>query len=229
MSKIAIVYSSGRGHTRIVAEHVQIGAESYSDTAVDLIEITAGQLNNAGRWRDDDIMRRLGEADAIVFGTPTYMGSSHGLYKLFLEDGFRPWLNQEWKDKIAAGFTNSSSKSGDKLITLQQLSIFAMQMGMLWVGVGDPPGGNFSDTSYLDVNGSGSWLGFMSQSFPDGTDETSPHPGDRLSAERFGKRVARVTARWMVAAKQFPVNYISEHEARRRNIGGLDEWRKFDD
>jgi multimeric flavodoxin WrbA len=63
----------------------------------------------------------------------------------FLEGAFQPrWFEQRWKDKVAAGFTNSASQNGDKLTTLFQLSIFAMQMGMIWVGVSDLPGNNWS-------------------------------------------------------------------------------------
>ena len=132
------------------------------------------------------------------------MGSAHGLFKLFLETGVAAWTVQGWKDKIAAGFTNSGSRAGDKLMTLQQMAIFAAQMGMVWVGVGDQPGGNFSDSRVTDVNVKGSWLGLMTQSVSDGTELNAPHPGDRLSAEHFGRRIARTTARWMMGAESFP-------------------------
>jgi multimeric flavodoxin WrbA len=38
-------------------------------------------------------MTHLAGADAIMFGAPIYMGSTHGLFKLFLESGFTPWLD----------------------------------------------------------------------------------------------------------------------------------------
>jgi NAD(P)H dehydrogenase (quinone) len=229
MRNVAIVYSSNQGHTRTVAEHIQIGATSFPDTTAELLEITAAQIGDDGKWSDQYISERLDAADAIVFGTPTYMGSAHGLFKLFLEDAFTPWLTQNWKDKVAAGFTNSASRSGDKLNTLQQLSVFALQMGMVWVGVGDPPGGNFTQGSFSNVNVNGSWLGLIAQSLADGTSESAPHPGDRLTAERFGRRIARVAARWEMGEEAFPPLRISEKEARRRNLAGLDEWRRFAD
>ncbi|WP_397448218.1 flavodoxin family protein [Pseudomonas sp. NA-150] len=229
MASIAIVYSSGHGHTRTVAEHIKIGVDAFPGAKSDLIEIVPAHITENGRWENEDIMTRLATADAIVFGAPTYMGSAHGLFKLFLETGFTPWLGQEWKDKIAAGFTNSASRSGDKLIALEQMAVFAAQMSMVWVGVGDQPGGNYSDSRFSDVNVNGSWLGLITQSVADGTAETAPHPGDRLTAERFGRRIARTTARWMMGAQTYPVQYVSEDEARRRNIAGIEEWRRFDD
>jgi NAD(P)H dehydrogenase (quinone) len=229
MIKVAIVYSSGHGHTRTVAEHLQHGIDAFPGATADLIEITFQHVGSDGRWNDVGILNRLREADAIVFGCPTYMGSAHGLFKLFMESAFTPWLDQVWKDKIAAGFTNSASRSGDKLITLEQLAVFAGQMSMLWVGVGDAPGGNYAATRATDVNLSGSWLGLMTQSYGDGTPETAPHPGDLLTPERFGHRIARVTARWATGAEAFPPQRVSESESRRRNIAGISEWRAAKD
>ena len=137
MIKVSIVFSSGRGSTRTVAEHVYKGAAAFTACSAELIEIIPAQLGPDGRWHDQAIMDRLAASDAILFGAPTYMGSAHGLFKLFLDAGITPWVDQSWKDKIAAGFTNSGSRSGDKLIALQQMSIFAVQMGMVWVGIGE--------------------------------------------------------------------------------------------
>lgn len=229
MIQIAIVYSSGHGHTRTLADHIAVGARQVAHTNVRQIEITQSQIRSDGRWHDDGIMSELEAAHAIVFGAPTYMGSAHGLFKLFLENGFTPWLSQLWKDKIGAGFTNSASRSGDKLITLEQMAVFAAQMGMVWVGVGDQPGGNYTGSKFTDVNVNGSWLGLMGQSFGDAPPEEAPHLGDRFTAERFGKRIAKTTARWMIGAHAFPPERMTEEESRRRNIAGLDEWRKLEE
>jgi NAD(P)H dehydrogenase (quinone) len=231
--KVAIVYSSGAGHTRLVAEHIATGVAATEGASADLLEIHGGQIGSDGRWHDDALMAKLDEADAIVFGGPTYMGSVAGIFKLFLEAAFMPrWLHQGWKDKLAGGFTNSASRSGDKMIALQQLSVFAAQMGMIWVGVGDPPGGNRTDSTADDVNHLGSWLGLMSQSPASAEgDETKgfASDGDLLTSERFGRRVARTAMRWAIGAKAYPSLPLAESEARRRDQTGLAEWRKFDD
>jgi NAD(P)H dehydrogenase (quinone) len=134
---------------------------------------------------------------------PESMGSAQGLLKFSLENGLTPWLDQVWKDKIAAGFTNSGSRPGDKLLVLEQMAVFAAQKSMVWVGVGDHPGGNYSASPFTDVNVNGSWLGLMTQSCAGGTPETAPHPGDLLTAERFGRRIARTTTGWMMGADAF--------------------------
>jgi len=64
-----------------------------------------------------------------------------------------------WKDKIAAGFTNSGSRSGDKLATLIQLALFAARHGMHWINLGLPPANHSSTGSEPEMNGRGFWLG----------------------------------------------------------------------
>ena len=108
------------------------------------------------------------------------MGSGSAIFKAFLEAAFRPrWLEQQWKDKIAAGFSNSASQNGDKLSTLLQLNVFAMQMGMIRVGVGNLPGNNWSGGARSDLNRLGTWVGAMGQS---NADEDAPSIGDTETA-----------------------------------------------
>jgi multimeric flavodoxin WrbA len=141
-------------------------------------------------------MNTMQNSDAIIFGCATYMGSVSAIFKAFLEKAFDPWMTQGWKDKIAAGFTNSASQNGDKLSTLFQLAVFAMQMGMIWVGVGDLPGNNWSGGTINDINRLGSWMGAMGQSNGDQGPDLTPSQGDRLTAERLGARVAGLTAKF---------------------------------
>ena len=104
--------------------------------------------------------------------------------------------NHGWKDKLAAGFTNSSSQSGDKLNTLIQLSVFAAQHGMNWVSLGLLPGNNSSQGSPEDLNRIGSYLGAMAQSNADEGAEVTPPQADRATAEVLGARVAAAARRW---------------------------------
>jgi NAD(P)H dehydrogenase (quinone) len=196
MVTVAIVYQSGGGHTQVLAEAISRGVAACEGAEATLIRIVPEHVVN-GQWNAPAVMDQLEKCDAIVFGCATYMGSVSSIFKAFLERAFEPWLEQKWKDKIAAGFTNSASQNGDKLSTLIQLSIFAAQMGMLWVGVGDHPGNNWSGGSVDDVNRLGSWLGAMGQSNGDQGIDVAPSQGDRLTAERLGRRVAGVTLRWL--------------------------------
>lgn len=186
MPKIAVVYHSGYGHTAKQAQAVAKGAESVDGASVQLISV-----DEADRHWDS-----LNGADAIIFGAPTYMGSLSGPFKNFMDASSKVWFAQGWKDKIAAGFTNSASQSGDKLNSLIQLAVFAAQHGMVWVGTGLMPGNNSSKGSVEDINRLGSFLGAMAQSNADAPPELAPPPADLKTAELLGERVAKAALRW---------------------------------
>ena len=194
--KISVVYQSSGGHTRALAEAVARGCSKVDDVFVSLLEITGKDILE-GRWKNDAIFAELDASDAIIFGCATYMGSVSAIFKAFLETAFQKWGIQAWKDKIGAAFTNSASQNGDKLSSLMQLTIFGAQMSMIWVGVGDGPGNNWSGGSVNDNNRLGSWLGAMGQSNGDQDATLAPSAGDRLTAERLGERVALITGKYL--------------------------------
>ncbi len=195
--RISVVYQSGGGHTRALAEAVARGCSKVADVDVVLLEIVGKDVVE-GRWRNEEIFARLDASDAIIFlGCATYMGSVSAIFKAFLETSFQKWLTQSWKDKFAAAFTNSASQNGDKLSSLIQLAVFGAQMGMIWVGVGDGPGNNWSGGTVHDNNRLGSWLGAMGQSNGDQDHTLAPSAGDRKTAERLGERVALITGKYL--------------------------------
>lgn len=183
MIKIAIVYHSGFGHTAKQAEHVEIGAKQIETVKTKLY--TAEDIT-----RDPAI---LNSANAIIFGSPTYMGSVSAPFKAFMDATSTLWYKQEWKDKVAAGFTNSHSLSGDKLNTLIQLAIFAMQHSMIWVGPGAMNQSPDGEPGKADaINRIGSFTGAMAQSENEDP-EITPPSGDLKTAEILGHRVATLT------------------------------------
>lgn len=193
MSKIAIVYFSGMGHTHLMAEAVAAGAKKIADCTVDLLRITGEQITD-GRWKDDAMIEKLNLADAIIFGSPTYMGGVAGQFKCFI-DNAEVWFEQKWKDKIAGGFTHSSSPSGDKQGTLLYLVTHAAQQSMIWVNIGDLP--SHYQGKDDNVNRLGAFLGVMGQSALDMSGKPAEiEPGDALTAERYGERIAQAAQRW---------------------------------
>lgn len=183
MSKqIAIVYFSGYGHTQRMAEVVAQGAGAT------LVAVDAeGNVPDSG-WAT------LAAADAIVFGAPTYMGSVPWQFKKFIDATSRIWYTQGWKDKLAAGFTNSASMNGDKLSTLHYLFTLAMQHSMVWVGTGMMPS-NSKAATRNDVNYVASFSGAMATT-PSDASVDEMQPGDLETARLFGERVRAVANRF---------------------------------
>ena len=181
MAKISVVYHSGYGHTQRMAEAVADGAGAK------LITIDAeGNLPENG-WET------LAAADAIILGSPTYMGSVSWQFKKFADASSKPWFTQQWKDKLFAGFTNSATMNGDKLSTLHYLFTLAMQHGGLWIGTG-LKASNTKAAQRNDINYVGSFSGAMAQSPADCSPEEML-PGDLETARLFGQRVAAIAAR----------------------------------
>ncbi len=194
MTTVAIVYHSGFGHTAVVAERVAKGAASVPGVTARLYKADELSSPDAGPWAE------LAAADAIIFGAPTYMGSASAPMKQFMDASSKVWFTQGWKNKIAAGFTNSASWSGDKLSTLTQFAVFAAQQGMIWTGPGLMPGNNVSTGSPEDINRVGSFLGLMTQANGDQGPDVAPPESDRRTAEKLGQRVAEVAIRWKSGA-----------------------------
>lgn len=184
MIQVAVVYHSGYGHTAKQAEAVRAGAASVPGASVTLVPVEKIEQHWGG----------LEAADAIVFGSPTYMGGVSAPFKSFMDASSGTWAGQKWKGKLAAGFTNSASQSGDKLNTLIQLAVFAAQHGMHWISLGLLPGNNSSKGSTEDLNRLGGYLGAMAQSNADVGADVAPPAADLRTAAELGRRVAETTA-----------------------------------
>src|SRR5690349_6044864 len=117
MSKISIIYFSGSGHTTKLAEAVHKGAAAVADVSTSLIAINGDDIQQ-GRYVNEDVLKKLDSSDAIIFGSPTYMGGPAAQFKAFADATGGRWYGGAWRDKVAAGFTVSSGPSGDKLSTL---------------------------------------------------------------------------------------------------------------
>ncbi len=181
MSNIVIVFHSGYGHTAKVAQAV---AEGSGGT---LLAIDAEGNLPEGGWE------QLAAAKAVVFGSPTYMGSVSWQFKKFADASSKPWFTQVWKDKIAAGFTNSATMNGDKHSTLHYLFTLSQQHGMLWVGTGMMPS-NSKAATRDDLNYVGSSSGLMTTT-PSDASVDEMVAGDLATARAFGQRIAQAVTR----------------------------------
>jgi NAD(P)H dehydrogenase (quinone) len=123
------------------------------------------------------------------------MGCVSWQFKKFADASSKPWFGQVWKNKIAAGFTNSASMNGDKHSTLHYMITLAMQHSMLWVGSGMMPA-NSKAAKRDDINYLGSYAGLMAQSPADSSPDEGPLPGDLATARQFGERVATIAKQW---------------------------------
>ena len=181
MSQTVVVYHSGYGHTQFIAQAVARGAQAQ------LVAIDAeGNLSEAD-WAT------LDAAQAIVMGSPTYMGNVSWQFKKFADASSKRWFTRAWQDKFFAGFSVSASLNGDKGMTLAYLNTLAAQHGGLWISLGMAPA-NASASTRNDINNMGGSVGLLVQAPSDAGADKIPQ-GDVDTAVKFGERVAAVATK----------------------------------
>ncbi len=184
MAKVGIVFFTKTDVTGSLAKAIQEGVSNVDGAIAKPIPINGSEILE-GRYRNEDALSSLAECDAIVFGSPTYMGGASAQFKAFADATGEIWSRQEWSDKIAAGFTCGSGINGDQSSTLQYFLTFANQHGMIWVGI-DSAYGYTSN----DVNRFGCHSGVVAHS-PEG----KLHLDDLSTARYLGQRVAEKASR----------------------------------
>lgn len=180
--RVVVAFHSGYGHTTRLADAIVQGAEQAGVTSR-VLDVSA---------LDEAAWQLLNDADAIVFGSPTYMGGVSAPFKAFADETSKVWMTQGWQDKIAGGFTCSLQMNGDKAMTLSYLVTFAMQHGMIWVGYAGLGASEPGDPDA--VNRLGSNTGVMAQADNAPPEETPPQ-GDIDTAQAYGARIAGVVQR----------------------------------
>ncbi|MDT0605243.1 flavodoxin family protein [Thalassotalea castellviae] len=184
MTRIAIVYFTESNVTEKIAEAIVSGIKQEDGITVILHRI-AGQEIIEGRFENPELFQQLKSCDAILFGSPTYMGSVSAQFKAFADASSEYWQEQEWADKISAGFTTGTGLNGDQSSTLQYMSTLASQHGMLWVNIASSYG-----VENNKLNRLGCQLGVVSQAT-----KGSVHEVDLATAKHLGRRVAKLTLR----------------------------------
>ncbi|EHR6780883.1 flavodoxin family protein [Vibrio parahaemolyticus] len=189
MSKIAIIYFSKTDVTGQLARVIAAGVEQQGIKQQGECEILSHRIEGSeiveGRFVNPNLMDELAEYDAIIFGSPTYMGGVAAQFKAFADASSESWYHQKWANKVAAGFTSGGALNGDQSCTLQYLQTFAYQHGMMWVGLD-----KISNSGEQNLNRYGVQGGIVAQG-----EDGKLHSSDIATAEYLGKRVAALVSK----------------------------------
>lgn len=181
--RIATIYNHQRCFTKTLSDYIHIGIQSENlESKLYSLEFICKNLE------------LLDEVDSIIFGTPTYFGNVSANMKKFMDSTVNIWDNRKWNKKIAAGFTHSSSLSGDKQSALMSIFIFAQQHGMIWAGI-DLKSNEKVKNFDVNLNRLGSWVGLMAES-PNKAKTLKINVSDIKTAEYFGARIAKITKKF---------------------------------
>jgi len=145
--KLLVVFYSMYGHIYRMAEAVADGAREVNGTEV--------MLRRVPETLSDEILKKmgaleaqqsfahiplarvedLGEADAVIFGTPTRFGNMCGQMRQFLDATGSLWSKRALVGKVGSVFTSSGTQHGGQESTILSFHLTLLHQGMVIVGL----------------------------------------------------------------------------------------------
>ena len=145
--RIDVVFYSMYGHVYTLAEAVAEGAREHPDAEAKLYQVPelmpdealeqsgAKQARQAFAHVPTAKPEQLGQADAIIFGTPTRFGNMCAQMRNFLDRTGSLWANGALIGKVGSVFTSTASQHGGQETTLTSFHTTLLHHGMIIVGV----------------------------------------------------------------------------------------------
>ena len=143
---IYIVFYSKCGHIYQLAQAVKEGAQSIEGVSVEIYR-TADPFSPPGQVeRETEEVksldhvplieaRKLAEADAIIFGTPTRLGMMAAPMRNLLDQTGPLWASGALIGKVGSVFTSTTTPNGGHESTLTSFHVTLLHLGMIIVGV----------------------------------------------------------------------------------------------
>ncbi|MDO9042790.1 MAG: NAD(P)H:quinone oxidoreductase [Desulfocapsaceae bacterium] len=147
MMKVLIVYYSMYGHIYKMAEAAAEGVRAVEGAEVVLRRVpetlSAEVLEKMGAAATLGLqaqvpvctVEELGEADAIIFGTPTRFGNMCGQMRQFLDSTGQLWMKGALVGKAGSVIASSNTQHGGQESTILSFHITLLHQGMVIVGL----------------------------------------------------------------------------------------------
>jgi NAD(P)H dehydrogenase (quinone) len=144
---VKIVYYSMYGHVHAMAQAVAEGVSEVNGTKVDLRRVPEtlpndvlqrmGALEAGEKMKNIRVctLDELGEASAIIFGTPTRFGNMCGQMRQFLDSTGQLWASGTLIGKVASVFTSTATQHGGQESTILSFHTTLLHHGMIVVGL----------------------------------------------------------------------------------------------
>lgn len=145
--KVLGVYYSMYGHVYKLLKAAAQGARSVEDVEVVIrrvpetlpVEVLEkmGALEAQKQQADVPVctVDELGEADAIIFGTPTRFGNMCGQMRQFLDATGKLWMSGALVGKVGSVITSSNTQHGGQESTILSFHLTLLHHGMVIVGL----------------------------------------------------------------------------------------------
>lgn len=200
-TKVQVIFYSTYGHVYQLAQAVAEGAREVAGTEVELLRVAEtlsteilqkmGAVEAQKAFANVPLAnpKRLGEADAIILGTPTRYGSATAQMRAFLDATGGLWSSGALIGKVGSAFTSTASQHGGQETTLLTIATFFYHQGMVIAGVPySEPG-----LTVLDEVSGGTPYGASTIAGPRG--ERQPTQNELAIARAQGRHVAQIAAK----------------------------------
>jgi NAD(P)H dehydrogenase (quinone) len=196
--KLLVVYYSMYGHIYKMARSVVAGALSVDGVQAELRRVPETlpreviEMMGAAATLDAQkevpvcTVAELGEADAVLFGTPTRFGNMCGQMKQFLDATGQLWQSGALVGKAASVFTSSNTQHGGQESTILSFHIVLLHLGMVVVGLPY----SFPGQMEIAMVSGCSPYGASTIAGPNG--DLSPNENELAGARFQGEHVARI-------------------------------------
>jgi NAD(P)H dehydrogenase (quinone) len=146
-TNVYVVFYSLYSHVYQLAKAIAEGAGESEQTEVRLFQVpelmSDEMLENAGAKGAKESFshvpiiapEQLGEADAIIFGTPTRFGNMAAQMRNFLDQTGGLWMKGGLIGKVGSVFTSTGTQHGGQETTITSFHSTLLHHGMIIVGV----------------------------------------------------------------------------------------------
>lgn len=196
--KLLVVYYSMYGHIYKMAQSVVAGALAVEGVEAELRRVpetlpqeVLGKMGATATLDEQKSVQvctveELGQADAILFGTPTRFGNMCGQMKQFLDATGQLWQSGALVGKAASVFASSNTQHGGQESTILSFHIVLLHLGMVVVGLPY----SFPGQMEIDRISGCSPYGASTIAGPGGS--LSPNANELAGARFQGEHVARI-------------------------------------
>lgn len=200
-TRVHVIFYSTYGHVYRLAEAIAEGAREVEGVEAEVLQVAEtlsteilekmGAVEARKAFAHVPIAdpKRLGEADAIVLGSPTRYGSAAAQMRAFLDATGQLWASGALIGKVGSAFTSTASQHGGQETTLLAMSTFFFHQGMAIVGVPY----SSQELVYMDEVSGGTPYGATTIAGPRG--ERQPSENELAIARAQGRHVARLAAK----------------------------------
>jgi len=199
--KVKVIFHSIYGHVFKMAEAVAAGAREVSGAAVEVLQVPetlsdeilgkmgATEAKKAFAHVSVADPKKLGEADALIFGSGTRYGSATAQMQAFFDATGSLWTQGSLVGKVGGVFTSTASQHGGQETTLISMQTFLFHQGMVVVGV------PYAEQRLLNMKEISGGTPYGASTLSDAEGQRQPSENELAIARYQGRHIAEIAAK----------------------------------